>query len=391
MAKIILPLTWLLLTLLVQPTYSTPFSPLIATAAPKETLCNLPAANNFKVTSTTSYSVSMAWDAVPGAVAYYVVALDNVSQLVVDDETVTTTNATLYPTPGSTVDLQVYAICPDQTMSTAYAEVSNFTLIITELVLELSAPCQTPVYSSAAFYSGTVNVPWQDGYTYWFDVVERNTRKVARYELKMEDIAPNQEKLTIRKVPETYYSSNAWYSHASASDFGSSNFQAPPPTRTDFEKMQVGKPYEELDSNYVLPVYWVQFQLLNVSSQPDLAVSFEQKNTNYAVMFPFGAECEGTSLIDNQSESRMNVIQPVDKRAVFAASPFSTTLRVGNLATESSTVRFTLCDLSGRTVLQRSLPAAPGYDLPTETLAPGFYLLHIEHGASRQVLKVVKN
>lgn len=155
--------------------------------------------------------------------------------------------------------------------------------------------------------------------------------------------------------------------------------------------MQVGKPYEELDSNYVLPVYWVQFQLLNVSSQPDLAVSFEQKNTNYAVMFPFGAECEGTSLIDNQSESRMNVIQPVDKRAVFAASPFSTTLRVGNLATESSTVRFTLCDLSGRTVLQRSLPAAPGYDLPTETLAPGFYLLHIEHGASRQVLKVVKN
>ncbi len=351
-----------------------------------DNLCNLPAAANFHVTSATSYSVSMAWDAVPGAIGYHVMALDNVSQLVVDDVIVNTTNATLYPPTGSTVDLQVYAICEDQSTSGFYSEISAFDLIITELVVELSAPCEQPDYQQGPFTSGSVYVPWEDGYTYWFDVHEISNRKISRYELQMGLDGPNEEKLTIRKVPELYYTSSAWYSDERAVLFGNSYFSAP--AVYNFEKMQVGKVYPEL-GNYIMPVYWIQFQFpVTYNNQTCLQVTFEQKDANYKVQFPYGSDC--TSNLDGDTEDRTQLVFSGEHAPVVVESPFSSSLHIQNIQPEGTSVQFQLLDLGGRPVLDRTYPAGAEFHLPTADLPPGFYLLRIKNGSALQTVKVVK-
>lgn len=344
-------------------------------------LCNLPAPANFQVTSASSSSVSLAWDAVSGASSYYVAALDDVSQLVVDDAIVTATSATLYPPPGCKVDLQVYAICPDQSTSIYYNEIVNFTLIITELIVEYSAPCDDPEYDQGPITTGSVYVPWDFGYTYWFDVEELATEKISRYEVRMEYSGSNTEKLSVSRVLEQYYS-NAWYSVESAATLGTSFYSSPPVY--NFYTMQIAR----TSQSGTQPVYFIHYNFpVNCAGNSCLEIEFIQHHIGYAINFLTGSNCASEERSDG-TEWVSNL--PKDRLPAIAASPFSTSLRISNIQPEATTVHFSLFDLSGRVALDQTYPAASAHELATPDLPPGFYLLRIENGRAIQTLKVVK-
>lgn len=349
-----------------------------ADETPDAALCNLPAPGNFHVSSYTSSSVTIAWDPVAGASAYYIAALGGNGQLVVDDDIVTATSGTLYPQPGSTIDLRVYAICPNQVNSTHYSEILNFTIILTDLIVENSAPCADPPASVGPITSGSVFANWVDGYVYWFDILDTENNRISRYEATVDDA---NDRLIVRKVPEQYYA-RPWYSVPRASLLGNSGFSSPPVF--GFYTLEIGR-----NTSYgVEGVYWVNFTFYDnyCSGQPCFEIHFTQLNTGYQAYFRGGAQCGGTDRNLPQTKSK----HP-EPATWIVASPFSDHLVLRNVQPQTEAVHISLFDANGRLALDQTLPAVQEYNLPTVSLSPGLYWLRMVSGNAVQTFKVVKS
>jgi hypothetical protein len=102
--------------------------------------CNLPAANNLHVTATTTSSISFAWDAVPGAAAYFVeVGEVAISTSPVYSNIVTGTSLTVTGLNSGTLHgIRVHAVDPTGCISPnfAYKTESTQFVIIDDLVFE---------------------------------------------------------------------------------------------------------------------------------------------------------------------------------------------------------------------------------------------------------------
>ena len=339
--------------------------------------CNLPAPDNFHVASSTATSVTLAWDPVAGASAYYIVALDHYTQQILDDEVITSNIPILYVPAGSTVDLRVHAICNNQETSPIYREIQGFTLIITEFVVEVNAPCAPPNMPANGMGSGGVQVQWSSDVTYWIDVTRVSTGEISRYGLHLTKDGSSKH-LVIGKTPVPANGYDDWPSSGAALF---PNGTLDPPFAADFDRIQISNEAE----GRIFPVFWIDFA--EACLQSCLTLSFTQINTDYQVKVSDPEYCGNGA--GNSGASPRN--SAGNATHFFIQTPFTTALRLGNIQPRAEQLRFTLFDLNGRPLLDRQYPADVAYELPTAALPPGFYLLRIENGALAETYKVIKS
>lgn len=136
----------------------------------KASSCNLPAPTGLILTNVTSNSVEAQWNAVPGAVEYYIEALDANTQQLYYSNTVGNLDEVCTNLPPNTlIEVKVYASCGNGNISNLYAREVTRTDIVIELVVNGRAACEdpgptiTPVFNpltQSYDYSITTNVDY---------------------------------------------------------------------------------------------------------------------------------------------------------------------------------------------------------------------------------------
>lgn len=334
--------------------------------------CNLPAPANFTLTGVTSYSISTSWDPVSGASAYDVDVYENLpggGQVWVAGTTTSGTSATVDVPPGGSgsYDVSVAAICNDGTESSNRSWLYRVEIIIVEIIAGMTPPDCPTGYTE---YDGSVDVyvPWEQGYQYQFDVMYAN--RISRFGVTME----TSFSMEIGKVDESYYSPY-WVSKPYGVTM--SGFTVPPPlSNSKLMWVRDGEGVSEF------PVYRIEYQK---APNNRLLLRFtDYGGEDYYLRF---YNCQESS---ERSDAAAEGDFTTDNLAV--QNPFTDQLKIG-VPGGKFEVPFvcTLFDLNGRVALRQSA-TVPGETmvLPTESLAPGFYVLQIQTSGGNRTFKVMK-
>lgn len=329
--------------------------------------CDLPAPTNFHVVDIGYDYISVEWDPVTLAQAYYVEARTSNGGQLVYSTTTSNNFATLLTGPG-TFDVKVAAIgfnC--QNPSNNNSSIFNIRTLIVDLIA-----------TGKAEPEGTIEVyPDNNGcYTnydndemYWLRAYYQGSL-IATVEINW-----NAQNGTESECPST----NLPVSVCKAGSEGS--FDA----------------YIYEGGNELLPCAkgvnvrikqgWTKLFDLEFDNASQFCTFYYQDPLFYSCSV---WKLTSTSPPPPLSGENNATSAAVENDLITIPNPFTGDLRIQTPEPPSGPVHFRLFNLNGTSVLDQQFPARQEYNLPTAGLPPGFYLLRMESGGVSRTYKVVK-
>lgn len=337
--------------------------------------CDLDAPDNFHITEIGSDFVSVAWNPVQGAQAYYLKAV-TFSGAHVADTTVTATHATLQVPPGGPYTLVLAAVAEGCPPSRNEAIIPDVIVLVVDLIVTgRTMPESVVLLPTQQCY--TVDAPDGD---FWFRVIQNND-VVGVFDIKL-----NPEK---RKVYN--------------------NCTIDKPVSCGKAPMDVSTP------NTLINAY------IHDPNSGDIAPCAEGiivriKNMFQASLNLFDLNFRGstanqlklcvTPLTNGEGNYSYSLMQglptprstpdasgfPLKENipVITVQNPFTDNLEIQTPEPASGPVRFQLFNLNGTPVLDQQFPAVQQYNLPTAGLPPGIYFLRTDAAGASRTYKVVK-
>lgn len=331
--------------------------------------CDLDAPGNFHITDIGADYVSVAWNPVQGAQAYYLKAI-SFNSAHVGDTTVTTTNATLQLPPGGPYTLVLAAVaegCPPSRNEAIIPDV--ITLVVDLIVTGRTMPESVVLLPTQQCYSEDA----PDG-DFWF-CVKQNNVVVGVFDIELNPIKHKVYNCTIdRPVSCGKAPVNSPFIQAYIHD----------PNNNDIA------PCAEGIIVRIKNMFQASLNLFDLNFRGSTAnhlnlcvTPLTNGEGNYSYSLYKGMP--GLRSSPDASAFLLKEIMPVSIR-----NPFTENLEIQFPEPPSGPVRFQLFDLNGAPVFDQQFPAVQQYNLPTAGLPPGFYLLRTDAAGVSRTYKVVK-
>ena len=330
--------------------------------------CDLPAPANFHITDIGTDFISVAWEPVQNADAYYLKAVSLNNSAIVADTTVTTTYATLQVPPGGPYDLILAAVaggCPPSSRVATIPDV--ITLIVDLIVTGRTMPPNVILLPHATCY--TDEVP---GDNFWFQVKLGYT-VLGNFEIKLNPSQSEEFDCHVN-LPVSFGKDSRSLSESLQAFIHENNSDKPPCAEGRIVRIKNLSP--ESHNLFDLDFDGSNNNVLKLCVTP-----LSNINYTYSLWMEIG---EWQSPRDAPSQLQKNAIP------VSIQNPFVENLDIQFPEPASSPVCFQLFDLNGAPVLNQQFPAVQQYNLPTAGLPPGFYLLRIDAAGVSRTYKVVK-
>lgn len=331
--------------------------------------CNLDAPDNFHVVDIGADFISVEWDAVTNAQAYYLEATSSSNGQLVYNTTVAGTSATLLVPAGGIYDVSVAAVATDCPPSSNRASIPN---VIT-LIVDLIATGKTEPEGTIQVFleNNCIEEPRETG-NYWFKISKNNTF-FAKYEIDRKPIWSQSTDCMVNLL-SSIGRVNINFRNTQGFIF-SDNGDLPPCAEGRVVKIKTtGSP--------VIDLFELSFE--GTTSNVFKVCINQLAGSEYS----YTLWAEGGDL--SSPEDRSASISTMENSAISIQNPFSTDVHISSLEPASGPVRFQLFNLNGTSVLEQQFPARQEYNLPTAGLPPGFYLLRMESGGASRTYKVVK-
>lgn len=325
--------------------------------------CDLPAPTNFHVVDIGYDYISVEWDPVTLAQAYYVEARTSSGGQLVYSTTTSGNSATLLTGPG-TFNLKVAAIgfdCPNPSNnSSGIPDVR--TLIVDLIANGKTEPEGTvQVYPDNGCYTNSDNDAM-----FWFRAYYQGNLLVT---VEINWNAENDDSECLEtNLP------------VSVSKVGSSG-----PCNT-----YIYENYAELipcasGRTVRIKQAWIKLFDLEFSNANQFCVIDYQNPMLYSCSV-WKLPVSSPPPPDDNSHASADVKSDL----ISIPNPFTGDLRIQTPEPAPGPVHFRLFNLNGTSVLDQQFPARQEYNLPTAGLPPGFYLLRMESGGVSRTYKVVK-
>lgn len=323
----------------------------------------LPAPTNFHWTGYTAHSISLAWDAVPGATGYVVEAFlgNNPTPITAHYETGTTTT---FNNLASDTEYRFEVAAMDGQEKGLTSEVFCQTGIVLDLVADYH-PEPPPALQLVSPYSGNniYHLPWVTGKSYWLKV-SVSERHFAQYELVIPAQGQNvhimKDSETIPSYPYGYVPPNSWTANAALNQdkvrLCYSNFQD-----YGIGDISIG----EQGNSSILELVWAEL------------------NWNYTF-----SVWEAESNEFNGNEDRNSISVPSESTQI-SPNPFQSTLQITGLNPSVET-NLQLFRYDGTLVLSQQSTTVQNYTIDTQNLPSGVYFLRTESEGVRKTYKLMK-
>ena len=324
--------------------------------------CDLPAPENFRITSTTQNSISLAWSPVPGATGYEVRAYSPNSPvpqvLIVFDTTVTFFGLN----PLITYDFQVAGICEGEERG-AWAYISGKPgSIILDLIADRQGAPQLQEIPPDIPGAHQYTLERTAGVSYWFEIKAAGG-PYSRYEVL---VPQNMEDFAVRKEREFL----ATWAYG---DVGGGLWNGP--LADNALRVRVCYQFNPLNSG-------IGDLILTDGNLYNFILNWEVISSSFTFkVFKKGGSGLKSGEDRNSPETSATAIQ-------VSPNPFQSEIQIAGLNPNAATTLH-LLHSDGR-LIQAETTTSQNYNLPTQNLQPGLYFLRIESEGIQKTHKLVK-
>jgi hypothetical protein len=325
----------------------------------------LPAPTNLHITGYTATSVSLAWDAVPGATNYLVETFLGNNPLPL--ASIITPN-TAYTVTGLTPNLEyrfeVAGIDTNNEIGER-AEIFGKSGIVMDLVPDRTS---TPAIKEVAPDPGSNNnytLDWVADRSYWFEV-HSNGGPYCRYKFTIRET--NGDKVEVWQ-PEGFLAT-----HPKGYEIDGNWSQ---PTAEDAVFIRVSDVW-----NPIFPGIG-DLSVLHIDYQSVLKLFWDPNSSNYT--FSVWEE----DMPEGRSEQIGQVPIPDTDDIQISPNPFQSQIQIDGLNPDAETT-LQLFHFDGRLAKSQQVTTAQKYTLPTHELSPGVYFLRLESEGVQKTHRLVK-
>lgn len=330
--------------------------------------CDLPAPENFQIVSTTSNSVTLSWDPVPGAVAYEVRAYSLNSPSPFQFQIVTGTTATFNNlNPNFVYRFEVAGICENDDRGEWASIEGKPTGIVLDLVPDRHGTPELKEVSADPGTLSTYTLDWVVGDSYWFEI-KANGTSYSRYTIVvpdpsfMGDFSIAKESEYLITYPYGFRSFIGWMGPFLADN-------------AEFIRICYG--YNP-DNSAIGDV------TINLGMPNTFKFTWNNLNPSYSFKL-FKRASAGLK----SNEDRQGSDHDVSTDLQISPNPFQSTIQITGLNPAVET-DLHLFRYDGALVLSQQSTAVQNYNLPTSDLPAGVYFLRTSAEGVQKTHKLVK-
>jgi hypothetical protein len=330
--------------------------------------CNLPAPTNFISKGIGSTTVKLHWDYQPDAVGGYRIQTFRSSDNLLVSTIVKGQDILEVVVDGLASNTEYYSrissICSDGSYSTNYSEVEFITLIVELVVIGYQGSNTSPVCTINS-NGGSCMFSNASGFINKFKVTRGAIVTYFGVEFKPGRIQ------VLRPYSDPYFT------------FSCDGTSFPSPTKCTVST------FVEMD---LLEDYFGSFLVLGGEEYTaTLSATFVQGCQNCSIQYLGGSFENGLQAPPTTYEGQRSGLPNTPDFAAVMPNPFNDRLQVWVDDPSVESVQCQLFNINGQKVLDQQFQGAQDtYELITENLANGFYLLRVEANGMVQTLRVIK-
>lgn len=330
-----------------------------------ELTCDLPAPDNFQITSTTATTISTSWDAVPNASGYWITVENLATNTIVYDGPVGTTSYTMTNgNPATHYSFELRSVCQNGIPSTDYDYLEGTTdfIVITDVSPQIQG------YPSEILNPNCVDIPIDDPRIYTVQYEDGdNFSKNFRVTFGIKDNEADDPLVSLD------VNANDPGNNTEDLIFANEDYEFPTSTGAIFAQSTI-------------------YVLLSSTHQTKLKLTFVPLDGTTARMC-WSPENNSGYVVKTTTSAPPP--PPEDDKALSAPTlvpnPFSTTLGIylDEPAPEGAWLR--IYDLNGREVTAQAIEEGElSADINVAALTPGMYVARYESPLGIQTMKIIK-